>query len=179
MPAIIDAKKGIFGVYNREKMGLKVFVVWIKALCSFEGWDRYVKAFVVGAVAYLSALDVGFYKEMAQVVLPLVVVLVILDLVSGILGRTKGREVQSWGLYRSILKLTLYLLLILLVVLIGEWARSKFASGLLGGVVGLIVMTELKSIAENLAKWGLDIKGVFRQWLGRRGDGDKDVEDGG
>lgn len=82
--------------------------------------------------------------------LVVVLLLVLVDLVSGVLASHKrGEPITSKGFQRTIVKLLVYLSVVMLGFLVEQYLTGDILPvvKILGGMVG---MTELKSVLENL-----------------------------
>lgn len=83
-------------------------------------------------------------------VLATILALVVVDLITGlVVSRKAGIPVTSEGLKKSVLKLSLYLIAALLAFLVGNYLTGPLVP-VLNIVSGLIGITELKSVLENL-----------------------------
>lgn len=85
-------------------------------------------------------------KEIESAVF-LVFILTLTDLITALIASIRLNKLSSWGLRQTVLKLSIYLLLIFLggmtnVVTHTEWINSAF--------MGLIVTTEMLSVLENI-----------------------------
>lgn len=112
-----------------------------------------------------------------KVVLSVVLVLALVDLLVGLLAAKKqGDPITSTGLKRTVVKLFVYELATLMAFLVGEYL-VPLELPIMKMVTGLIGMTELKSILENLdiIAGGSFFRSVVNQ-LQTRLNGDQDDE---
>lgn len=98
--------------------------------------------------ALLIAL-IGIFSPTTPI-LSTIVVLVLVDLLTGIIvSRRTGIPITSDGLKRSVLKLLVYMIAVLSAFLVGNFLIGPLVP-VLNIVAGLIGVTELKSVLENL-----------------------------
>lgn len=144
LPSTRDAIESIPSLHNRlnnakDKMHDTLYTRWLYPMISL-GDDKWSK----GIIAALGAL----FASETQLVL-LVVILVILDFLSGIFAALRrGEKIESWGFRQTGVKTIEYIVLLTGCTMV---SNSFEVVNWLGKTAYLFVsLTELKSIFENL-----------------------------